>query len=108
MTQPNKELTVLAVRGEGFRLKLECKETDMIGIVLVDPFVGCAVEVPDDISLNDYVSIAKDMIGKKYLIPSDCHIFQPEYLPNEGEFTEISKLETSLDVRSEDKSNDKS
>lgn len=87
--QTSKELTVLAVRGEGYRTKLECKETDRVGLVLIDPFVGCAVDVHEDISIDDYVSLAEGMIGKKYRIPSDCQIFQPEYLPNEGEFVEL-------------------
>tara|TARA_R110002096_G_scaffold93211_9_gene210371 strand:+ start:483 stop:782 length:300 start_codon:yes stop_codon:yes gene_type:complete len=85
----SKELTVLAVRGEGYGVKLECKETNGIGIVFVDPFIGCAVDIPEDISINDYASVAKGMIGKRYSMPQDCHIFQPEYIPNEGEFVEI-------------------
>jgi len=87
----HKIITVLNVIGEGFNTKLECQEADKYGsgIIYVNPFVGCAVEVPEDISFDDYVSVAKKMIGKKYSMPLDTQIFRPEYLPQEGEFTEI-------------------
>jgi len=84
----SKLLTVLGVRGGGYSSILECREEGGYGTILVNPFVGCAVEVSEDISVKDYALVAEKMVGKKYLLTSS-HIFEPEYLPNEGEFTEI-------------------
>jgi alanine dehydrogenase len=65
-------------------------KNDCIGIidghmVVVDPFVGCAIETNDD----NYKEIGKSIVGKTFEMPDDVLFCHNCFCPSENEFKEI-------------------
>ncbi len=59
--------------------------------VIVDPFVGLAIDLPIDVEQEEYIKIGESLIGKCFDIPDDVNVYNPRpvLLPSEGEFIEI-------------------